>query len=214
VIEQGKATIDAHDVSHRLFSIAEFTIGLPGQQFDFANHPSPSLARGDNELFFAALGIWDERAFDRVVFYPDDPEMREASFDQTTFDHSIFPAGIMAHLEIVWVEHEPASFEVRLPRTIVIEPLALRREFRASKLSGTPYDEIADDLADTLPQLRAAGVRAELRLEGFTEIQQHYDRFRPGWVVLAPEDGPAGSNDRVGVGARFDETALGLSQFN
>jgi hypothetical protein len=214
VIENGAARIEAHDVSGRLFTIAGFTLGVPNQPFDFGDHPSPSLARGDNELFFAALGIWDERAFDRVAFFPDDPAMREAAFDQTTFDHAIFPAGTMAQLELVWVEHEPASFEVRVPRTIVIEPASLRREFRASKLTRPPFDEIADDLAATLPELRAAGVRAELRLDGFTETQQHYDRFVPGWVVLEPEDGPAGSNDRVGVGARFDETALGLSQFN
>ena len=214
VIEGGQASIDGRDVSNRLFSIAGFTLGAANQPFDFASHPSPSMARGDNDLFFASLGIWDERAFDRVAFFPDDPEMREAAFDQTTFDHAIFPEGPMAQLELLWVESEPASFEVRLPRTIVIEPTALRREFRAAKLEGAPFDEIADDLADTLPQLRAAGVRAELRLEGFPETQQHRDRFLPSWVVIDPETGPAGSNDRVGTGARFNETALGVSNFN
>ena len=214
VIEGGKATLDGRDVSDRLFGLANFSLGSPNGPFDFANHPSPSLQRGDNDLFFAALGIWDERALDRVAFYPDDPEMREAAFDRTTFDHAIFPAGPMAQLELSWVEHEPASFEVHLPRTVVIEPTALRQEFRAANLARPPYDEIADDLAATLPQLRAAGVAAELRLDGFTETQHHFDRLVPGWVVIEPEDGPAGTNDRVGTGGRFDETALGVSQFN
>ena len=213
VIEGGKASIDAREVSDRLFSISNFTLGA-NQTLDFTNHPTPSMARGHNDLFFATLGIRDERAYDRVAFFPDDPEMREAAFDATAYDHAIFPEGPMAQLELLWVEREPASFEVRLPRTIVIEPLALRREFRAAKLTGAPIDEIVDDLADTLPQLRAAGVRAELRMEGFTETQQHFDRFRLGWIVIDPESGPAGTNDRVGTGAQFGETAVGVSNFN
>lgn len=213
-IENGTASLDGRDVGDRLFSIPGFTLGAANQTLDFANHPTPSMARGDNDLFFATLGIWNERAFDRVAFHPDDPEMREAAFDQTLFDHAIYPEGPMAQLELQWIEREPASFEVRLPRTIVIEPLSLRREFRAAKLAGSPFDEIANDLADTLPQLRAAGVLAALQLDGFSETQSTFDRFRPGWVVIEPESGPAGANDRVGTGARFDDTAVGFSNFN
>lgn len=213
VIEGGKASISGRDVSDRLFSVTDFTLGT-NQQLDFSKHPSPSMTRGDNDLFFATLGIWDERAFDRVAFFPDDPDMHEAAFDSTTFDHAIFPLIPIAQLELQWVEHEPASFEVHLPRTVTIEPKTLRQEFIASGLTRPPFDEIVDDLGATLPQLRAAGVRAELRLDGFPERQQHVDRFVPGWVVIEPESAPAGTNDRVGTGARFDETALGVSKFN
>src|SRR5437763_8650381 len=66
-IEGGKAALGGRDVSDRLFGLAGFTLGTPNAPFDFANHPSPSLGRAGNDLFFAALGIWDERALDRVA---------------------------------------------------------------------------------------------------------------------------------------------------
>ncbi|HKO57300.1 MAG TPA: hypothetical protein VJ276_15600, partial [Thermoanaerobaculia bacterium] len=193
-----------------------FVLGVPAsdQPVD-GQHPAvPSMARGDNDLLFAAIGMWDERSLDRVFFYPDDPLLREGVFGETKFDHALFPSETLAHLDLAWIEEEPASFEVRVPLTIVMEPRALADEFRRASLTRPPWAEVADDLAETLPQLRAAGVRAALHFDSFHDTQEQIVSGSPSWIALDPETATAGQDDRVAIGARFDETVLERSRFN
>jgi hypothetical protein len=211
-----RATTGGVDVTDQLFAIKPFVLGTPAadQPIDRQNIAVPSMARGDNDLLFAAIGLWDERAFDRVFFFPDDPLMREAVFGETAFDHALFPAGTLAHLDLTWTEEEPASFEVHVPLTVVIEPRALADEFRRASLTRPPWAEVADDLAETLPQLRAAGVRAALHFDSFHDTQEQIVSAQPSWIAFDPETASAGQGDTISIGARFDETVLERSRFN
>jgi hypothetical protein len=72
---------------------------------------------------------------------------------------------------------------------------------------------VADGLRQSIADLRAAGVRAEVVFEPFRETQAQAALGRTSWVRLDPEPGPSG-RDRLEVGARFDDSPLGTSRFD
>jgi hypothetical protein len=97
---------------------------------------------------------------------------------------------------------------VRIPRHLVIE---------ASELAGFPdgpvHDRLADALRAAVGRIRAAGVRADVRYEGFQEQQPQLVRVTPPWLKLDPQVGSAGQRDRVSVSGRFGESPLGEARF-
>jgi hypothetical protein len=209
---QAHATMEGRDMSAHLYAIRPFIFGGP-YPIDTLTPAGPILQRGPNELMYLAPAMLDQPALDHVSLMVEDPQLREAVLDQSTFDHALFPTAVAAHVEMSWTESEPASFEVRIPRGVVVESKAMNAELHAAGMR-PPREEVADDLHDMLPQLRAAGVRAELRLVAFSETQPQFDRFtEPGRVYLDPERAPTGQ-DRLGIGARFDETPLNMARLN
>jgi hypothetical protein len=210
---QARATMEGRDVSARLYAIQPFGFAQPFVIETLAPN-GPRLQRGRNELMYLAPAMLDQPAFDAVSLLVEDSELREAVLDASTFDHSLLPTAVAAHVEMRWSEHEPASFEIRIPRGVVTESTAMNRELRFAGMTRPPREEVADDLRDMLPQLRAAGVRAQVIFEPFRETQSQFDRFtEPGRVLLDPERAPTG-RDRFGMGAIFDETPLALARLN
>lgn len=212
---QATARMEGRDVTDRLYAIQPFVIGAPQHTILSSQVKGPWMARGSNELMFLAPAMYDQPALDRVSFLVEDPRLREAAYgSETAYDYAIFPTDTAAWLEMSWTELEPASFEIRIPRGVVVESQAMNGELRRGGMTGRPHDEIAADLRDTLPLLRAAGIRAELVLEPFSEIQEQFDRFtEPGRIVIDPELGPSG-RDSLGFGALFDETPLNVAVLN
>jgi len=96
-----------------------------------------------------------------------------------------FPSGAIAKLEMSWTETEPASFEVRVPRYLIIERPARRRPNRF-------HAEVAQGLQSSVEGLRAAGVKALVRFVPFEEVQPQRVAARLPWKLLAPEPGPFG----------------------
>ena len=118
-----RATLDGNDVTRKLRSVSRFALGSVLEPGDCDLEPRlPQMLRGANDWLFVALGIYDVRGFDQVFFALADDALFEGAFDQTRFDHALFPSGPRARLAIEWTETEPASFEVRIPRGIVFEP--------------------------------------------------------------------------------------------
>jgi hypothetical protein len=191
-----------------VFSVSGFRLGVPFTTADLDAAPLlPRLARGANELVYLSVGLYDVRGLDHVFYAIAGDELREGVFDATFFDRAVFPSGPVAHLELEWTETEPASFEVRVPRGVVVE---------APELAGLPegraYALVGGALAATVREIRAAGVRAAVLLEPFREEQAQRVRATVPFVVMPTERGPAGGGDELAVGARFDEAALGTGR--
>jgi hypothetical protein len=208
-----RATLDGYDVTSHWYTLPfEYgqNITLPQQ----AAQAAVLMPRGVNEWQFATIGFWDERGYDRVHFLPVDPAADEAAFDRTSFDHSLFLDEPAAWVEMSWEERQPATFEVRVPRRIVIEPRTLHDDFVRAGETRAPHLEVGEDLAATVGQLRAAGVRAGVRFEPFSETQRQFTRFEPSFKHLPRERDPAGNQSDFGIGGRFGESPLGQARFN
>jgi hypothetical protein len=198
------ADLDGDDVSGRLFGKRGFALGVPFAKAELDPQPRmPRLARGANDWIFLALGLYDVRGLDHFFSAIADEALYEAVYDQTAFDHSLFPSGPVAQLEMEWTETEPAAFAVRVPRAVALEPP------ERVTAAGRPYEQVADGLIAAVAELHAAGVRAEVQFMPFAEAQPQAIRFRSGWQVIDPEPGPAGVSDRLTFGSRFGETPLG-----
>jgi hypothetical protein len=198
------ATLEGIDVSDRLMSSRAFAPAqtLHPEELD-AEPRVPLVRRGDNEWMYLSAGLFGVRGVDRTFLAFADAMMREASFDASAFDRAIFPVGPVVTIEMTWVEREPASFEVHVPRGITVEPAG------RNALAGS----VATALAKTISELRAAGVAAALVLAPFVEVQGHRPSVDLPWMVLPVEAAPAGTTAGFTVGGRFDETAFGGTRF-
>jgi hypothetical protein len=201
-----RATLDGVDVSDRMFSVEGFELGVAFSTRQ--QEPSallPALRRGPNEWVFLSVGLFDIRGLDRFFFAIASEGLREGAFDQTTFDNSLFPSGPVANLEMNWTETEPACFEARVPRYLVIEPSRVA--------SNSLHYEVGQALESSIDGLRAAGVKAAVRFVPFEETQRQKVRARVPWKVLDPETGPTGETRSVELGGRFGDSSLDESRF-
>jgi hypothetical protein len=192
------------DATDRLFTLGGY---VPGAVFTPADlDPAPRLARlarGQTAFVYLSAGLFGVDGLDHVFFAIAGDDLREGVFDQTGFDRSVFPSGTVAGLDLEWTELEPASFEVRVPRYVVIAPAG----------SDGIHAELADALRTGVERLHAAGVRAQVRFEPFAEAQRQADTVQLPWVVLPPEGGPVGAVARLDVGARFGESTFATARF-
>lgn len=197
------ADIDGGDVTDALFSVGGFRLGVPFAPADEDERPLlPRVARGANRWTYLSVGLFDVRGLDEFFFAVADEQLRPGFFNQSAFDHAVFPTGPVARLQMSWEEVEPASFEVRVPWYLVVEQDGRR-----------PHEIVAEGLEVAVGQLHAAGVRAQVRFVPFVERQPQRDRLRLPWKLLDPERASAGRNDRVSLGAHFGETGFGDSRF-
>lgn len=204
---RARAVLDGVDATERLHSLSGFELGVPFDPSQYDSDPLlPRLPRGDNEWLFLSVGLYDVRGLDHFFFALADADLREGRFDETRFDRSLFPSEPRARVEMAWTEQEPASFEIEVPRWIVIEPPGAAPEQR-------PHLLVAEGLEHAVARLHAAGVRATLRFAPFVETQTQRARHTLPWIWLDPEDGPAGTSDTVEFGFHFGETGLGHGRF-
>lgn len=198
------ARLDGRDVSAALFSAAGFHLGTSLAAATLDEQPRlPPLVRGTNRWIFLAIGTYDIPGLDRFFFATPDDDLREAVFDQTRFDHALFPSGTTAHLRMTWFETEPASFEVRVPRTVVIQPGD----------APSRIDDVAQALDGSIQRLHGAGVKAAVRFVPFVEEQRQLTTFHLPFKVLDPEGGPSGRDRGFVLGGRFGDSPLGSSRF-
>jgi hypothetical protein len=201
--------LDGRDVSERLFSVGGFTLGVPFAPPDMDEQPRlPRLARGLNRWIYLALGLFDVRGLDHVFFAVADAVLREGAFDETSFDHALFPSGPLTKLEMEWEEHEPAAFEVHVPSGVVVEAPEL-----AQAAGRAAHEHLFEGLRTAIERIHAAGVRAVVRQEPFIERQEQRVRAVVPWLVVDPETGPVGEGESLVLGARFGESGLDRSRF-
>jgi hypothetical protein len=166
----------------------------------------PRMTRGANEWIFLSVGLYDVKGLNSFFFAIAGEQLREGVFDETFFDSSLFPSGAVAKLQMQWIETEPASFEVRVPRYIVAE--------EAAPASGAHlYANVAEALRDSIDQLHAAGVRAVVAFEPFVERQRQQVRAVLSWQFLDPERATAGRRDTISLGGRFGESGVEEGRF-
>jgi hypothetical protein len=192
------------DVTDRLFSAHRNAAGLDVAELD-AEPELFALAQGDNELRYLNAGFFDVAGLDHTSFALAPAELREGVFDETTFDHSLFPGGPVAGLAMFWTERVPATFRVELRRDVVVH-----RRGADTQL----VDDVTDTLRRSLDELRAAGVVAELAPRGLHETQRQHARVSLPWVQVPLERGPSGSGGQFAVGARFGASPLGDSRYS
>lgn len=203
-----RATLDEHDVTDRLFSLREFDPASFGR-LPFDETPRlPRLARGRNDWAYLSAGFYDLKGLDRFFFAIANDRLRPGVFDETAYDEALFPDGPVARLSMTWTEIEGASFEVRVPRRVVIESRA-----RAEAMTARPHQRVAEGLRRSIDKLHAAGVRARVKHPGFRETQPIRDRFRPSWMPLDPERADPAIDRDLGLGARFGESDLDEGRF-
>jgi hypothetical protein len=106
-----------------------------------------------------------------------------------------------------WAEIEPACFELNVPRTFVIEPAS------DVPVPERPHQHVGDSLVASVTELRAAGVKAQVRFVAFEEVQQQKVTARVPWKILDAEAGPSGETRFVELGARFGESPLDQTRF-
>jgi len=202
------AARNGRDATASLFSASGFTFGAPLLKEQFDPKPLlPRLARGPNEWVYLSAGFYGVKGLDHFFFSIAGDDLREGVFDQTFFDEALFPSGTAAQLEMEWTETEPAAFEVHVPRCIVREPQDLDLA-----LDVPAYEQIAEGLRDSILELHAAGVSARTVFEPFRDIQRQKVRAQVSWIIIDPEQGPAGI-DRFELGGRFGSSPLGGSRF-
>ena len=203
------ATLNGADVTHRLFSVPDVEIGVSFARAEQDAKPLvPRLVRGDNDFIFLSIGLYDLRGLDHFFFAMAGKELREGVFDQSFFSEALFPSGPIANLQMEWMETEPASFELRVPRGVVVEPSEL-----VAFSSAHPYEQFEEAMRDSVRQLHAAGVRAQVRFVPFVETQPQEIAVTLPWKVIERERGPTGVTRGADAGGRYGDTSVGTSRF-
>jgi hypothetical protein len=195
-------------VTGRIFSVSGFRPGVP---FDPPDRDAvaqlPRLVRGTNRFAFLSVGLYDVEGLDHVFYAIADEALREGSYDDTFFDDSVFPSGPVAALELEWTEVEPASFEVHVPRYVVVA------EQEMTSAAGPVHELVAEALRETIAEIHAAGVLARVIFDPSRETQSQRVRATLPWVVMRPETAPSGEGAQVAFGGRYGESGLDVSRF-
>jgi hypothetical protein len=204
-----RALLDGRDVTSRIFSVGGFELGVPFEPSDRDPEPLlPRLVRGANDWTYLSVGLYGVDGLDHVFYAIADDSLREGLFDATFFDHSVFPSGPVASIEMEWTEVEPASFEVHVPRYLVITAPEV------ADAGATPVDELVGEALDeAIAEIHAAGVRAQVLFDPFVGTQEQRIVVTLPWLVVPPEVGPSGEGERLTFGGRYGDSGLDTSRF-
>jgi hypothetical protein len=184
-----RGIVDDVDVSARLYTSSQFVAGKPFAPMRPDPDPRPiQLERGDNDLWFISLALFDVPGLDAAMLGVAAADLRQgrwagrasgpvAAVPGTSFDSSLFlqpPAGV---LDLWWDEPQPATFRFDLPAG------AVRRV--AGERSDPERDRVRlfALLQETVDLLRAAAVDGQVRPRPLGDAQPMHDRCR----VLTPD---------------------------
>jgi hypothetical protein len=201
------AQLEDEDVTSKLRSIGKLE---PGKHVTPAEMIAPAkplrLPRGDNELWFFPLALFDARGLDRFLFSMPDLALTDGRFDTSAFDHALFYQPPRMVLYASWLEEVPASFEVQLPA-------AMLRSERPADEALARRTLLANALAEGVGMLHAAGVAASVTLNGFAETQRQQDKLRLVMPVELREYGTVGADRILERGGAFELTSFDDSTF-
>jgi hypothetical protein len=202
-----EAVLEDEDVTSKLRSIASLE---PGKHVTTAQMVEPAkplrLPRGDSELWFFPLALFDVRGLDRYLFSMPDLVLTEGRFNQSTFDHALFYQPPRMVLYASWLEEAPASFEIQLPAAVL-------RSTRPAGEALARRTVLANALIEGVNMLHAAGVEATVTMNGFAETQRQRDELRLMMPVQLREYGTVGADRITERGAAFELTPFDESTF-
>jgi hypothetical protein len=202
------ARLEAEDVTAHARKISGFAPGPTGPPAPEVGPPSAlTLARGMNELWFLPLAHFDVPGLDRVLLALAELSLRQGRWDETEFEHALFAQEPAATLQLAWVETTPASFLVDLPAG------SLRN--RAGELADAiaARDRLQAALAQALPTLAAAGIRAEVRFRPHREHQPSRDHMSGMLPRTYTEMGSTGADQLPDSGGSFGVTGFDDSTY-
>lgn len=196
------ARLEGADVSDRLRVVPDLRVGAGGPGVYASDRPVPRLAVGPNDLWFLPLAHYDTPGLDRVLLAMADLMLHQGRWDETRFDHSLFFLPAAATVQVAWIEHVPATFEVDLP--------AHTLESRAGELADAlaAADRLETGLGEGVGRLAAAGVDGRVRLAARHERQPANDRMVAVLPMTIRETGSTGGDRLAESAGAFDVTAF------
>jgi len=154
----GTATLGGVDVSSQIYArgVSLFDRAYFDRDDYFSTYTkgTPALPRGTSVWRYMAESArfapseGPPSRFDQAMFAIP-PAWRAGSFDWSRFDEAVF-ATPAAKVQLQWVEHQPATFAVRMPWDIIPTPAA-------------DLDDPRHLLKEEVDRVRAAGVRAIIK---------------------------------------------------
>jgi hypothetical protein len=212
-----EASLEGRDVTDRLRTIPVLSPGTPWDEPVDGNWPPAKalrLVRGENDLWFLPVAHFDELGLDRFLLALPDLLLQQGRFDETSFDRSLFYQDPALVLRVSWIETEPASFEIHLPAGGLLGRV---HEGETTELARAraqaDRDHLALSLGDGAQKLKAAGVRASVELDSFSETQRQLDVLRAVMPIVQREVGPSGADRIREAGGVFEVTAFDDSIF-
>ncbi|MDM0110703.1 hypothetical protein QTI66_01000 [Variovorax sp. J22R133] len=203
-----EARLENRDVSDRMVSISGLVPGVP---WEAAQVTTPAqairLVHGENRLWFLPVAHFDDEGLDRVLLALADLALAQGRWDSTTFDHALFYQDAAVMLKVRWIEAQPATFELRLPAT------SLRQRVPAAANPEDARRQIGNALETGIGRLKAAGVRAQVRLLEFAEQQRSFDHLTQVLPLRIRDAGATGADRLAERGGLWGVTEYGESTF-
>jgi hypothetical protein len=195
------AMLEGRDVTAKMRSISGIEPGVAWSSTQ-VEQPARSLklARGTNNIWFLPVAQFDALGLDRFLLALADLLLHQGRYDETQFGHALFYQDPAALLRIAWEETEPASFEVRLPAGVL--------RSRSGELDPAleARDRLGFSLDEAVQKLKAAGVKANLELTPFAEVQGQAEFLTGTLPLVHREVGPTGADELPDAGGLFGVT--------
>jgi hypothetical protein len=222
------ARLEDRDVSERLRSVSGLRPGAAWGHDDLrprlgeATPPAEAirLARGRNDLWFLPVGHFNELGLDRFLFALPDLILRQGRYSHSDggapaphsrFDQALFYQDPAVVLRMSWLETEPASFEVHLPGGTLLYPA--RPGGGALEEALRERDLLLSSLGDGVRRLKGAGVRANVQMPPFSELQPQLDLLTNVLPIRHREVGTTGADVLPDSGGLFEVTGFDESIF-
>jgi hypothetical protein len=136
-----------------------------------------------------------------------DLALAQGRWDSARFDHALFYQDAAVMLKLRWIEAQPATFELRLPAA------SLRQRAPATANPEDARRQIGQALETGIGRLKAAGVRAQVRLLEFAEQQRSFDYLTQVLPLRVQDAGATGADRLAERGGLWDVTEYGESTF-
>jgi len=216
VDQNGEFTADVNDkdVRDRVYTGEDF---VPGEEFTpILPDPKPQpmmLERGENQLWYFPLALFDEKIFDAGVYGMPEVDLQHGRYAErdneqigTLFDKSLFEQPYGVSLDLWWDEDIPARFLFEIPSAVV------RRDARVDSDLEADRVRLFAVLQQTVSLLRAAGVDGRVEPRPLRDTQSMNDRVRILDPTLVSDEMRMDSR-LSGLSALFDNNALEGSRF-
>jgi hypothetical protein len=203
-----EARLENQDVTSRLVAIGNL---VPGEAWPPSAVQAPPralrLLGGENRIWFLPVAHYDDDGLDRVLLALADLALAQGRWDSARFDHALFYQDAAVMLKLRWVEAQPASFELRLPAA------ALRQRAPAAANAEDARRQVGDAITAGSGRLKGVGVRAQVRLLAFAELQCSVEHLTQVLPLRLPEAGASGADRMAERGGLWDVTGYGESTF-
>jgi hypothetical protein len=203
------ALLEGEDATAQLYAVADVR---PGEAWnhDRLKQPVPPmrLGRGRNDFWFLPVAHFDVRGLDRFTLALPDLRFRVGAYDQSQFGLAVFDEEARSALTATWLETQPATFTVELPAG------ALLADARAHAQALEARERLGYALGHAIDGLRAAAVKADVRMRAHDEIQLQLDRLKVVPTLHHIEVAPMGAVQLRATAGAFELSSFDGSTFS